>query len=281
MKNATSRQLAARALLATVMGLASAASMAAATYSMGSGGTSTTGGTNGLGNQRVFTGSDGITMTVTAYGSNSSNPSAYSAGWVGQFGGGLGVGSQLEGGNTVTSNEHTLDNNPLNGLSDILILKFSSAVALSSIGVGFVSGDADMTIAAYTGGVDLNLAGGIAGKSSAAAVTAMSGWQAVQHIGDGGSPQTTESASSSSPLVRNVNASNVTSSWWLISAYNSGFGGTAIANADTIADFVKVLNVSTKTVPQIGKLPEPTSLALAGLALVGVVGVSRRSKKSA
>lgn len=267
-----------KALLTAALALTSSVSMAASTWTLNSGnGTQTPAGTSGgYGNSYSFGG-----LTVTAYGaSTSGTPSSYSSAWVGQWSGGLGVGSRAEGGNTVTSNEHTLDNNPLNGLSDVLILKFDTAVALDKITLGYIVGDADITVMAYNGAASLGSL--FNGQTSAAnvtsAVNAQGGWSLIKNIGDGGSTQATETA----PLERSVgNDGNVVASWWVIGAYNSGFGGTAISNSDSLADYVKVLSVATKdvnTTPPRNTVAEPVSLALAGVALLGVAGTRRRRK---
>ncbi|PZP29368.1 MAG: hypothetical protein DI603_16990 [Roseateles depolymerans] len=162
----------------------------------------------------------------------------------------------------------------------MLILKFDTAVALDKITLGYIVGDADITVMAYNGAASLGSL--FNGQTSAAnvtsAVNAQGGWSLIKNIGDGGSTQATETA----PLERSVgNDGNVVASWWVIGAYNSGFGGTAISNSDSLADYVKVLSVATKdvnTTPPRNTVAEPVSLALAGVALLGVAGTRRRRK---
>ena len=76
--------------------------------------------------------------------------------------------------------------------------------------------------------------------------------------------------------ARATNASiTQSSSWWLISAYNSAWGtGTNTANLSNGDDFVKVLS-SITTMPG-GTVGEPGSLAMAGLALLGAFAARRK-----
>jgi hypothetical protein len=79
------------------------------------------------------------------------------------------------------------------------------------------------------------------------------------------------------------------SSWWLISTFNSALnGGMSCKKADGTTstcdnsnDAFKLNFVSTKAAPPPGNVPEPGSLALAGLALAGLFVVRRSGKKQA
>jgi hypothetical protein len=124
--------------------------------------------------------------------------------------------------------------------------------------------------------------------------TTMGGWELVGNYGD--------MVQDTSNPYNLVNGAGKTSSWWLISAYNSGFAQTA-ASGTTIAtenratltngdDFFKLYAVAgtkcTQAVDAKGvcggttlKLPEPASLALTSVALIGVAGLRRRKAKLA
>lgn len=67
-----------------------------------------------------------------------------------------------------------------------------------------------------------------------------------------------------------VNSNNLSSSFWLITAYNSAFGGTSLSTGN---DAIKVLGVSTGVATGVSA---PGTLALAGLALVGMGALRRR-----
>lgn len=262
-----------RGALASALVLVSASSMAASTWNLDTCTNQTSaGGASGLGNKYYCAGTTaGNGVTVSAFGNNSTS-TAYSAAFVKQNGAGvgLGVGSQAEGGNAVGYPEHAMDNNP-GGMSDMILLQFDSAVALGTVKLGWTSSDADITVMAYMGGT----APAISGKTMSS-LTASGTWGLIQNVGDG-APDSGYS-DSGTDISRSVNAGYVVSSWWLVSAYNSGFGGTGITSPDSVKDIVKLMSVASKDVPPPppGKTPEPASLALTSLALLGALGARRR-----
>jgi PEP-CTERM motif len=169
--------------------------------------------------------------------------------------GGFGVTTTSE---VTTSPEHALDNN---GATEAVLLSFSSSVILRQLTVGWLSSDSDLSILRYTG----TAAPVIAGKTFVQLLGA--GWSAV------GNYMNTV-GSSALPATANINASGFSSSWWLISAFNSSYGGTNSGTVDATPDYVKLLSVAGDKV--IGNVPEPASLALVAAALMAALMVNRR-----
>jgi len=188
-------------------------------------------------------------------------------------GGGLGMDSD---GNTDPN--HALDNN---GKTEAVLLGFANSVVLSSIGFGFTS---DNNSGTSSDKVDVSLfryvGSGTPASLNGVAPSAMSGWELVGNYGD-------LIQDTLSPF-NTVNTTAKGSSWWLVSAYNSGFTGaketlnsSALDNGD---DYFKLYALEgskcTSTVAGVcgpgGSAPEPASLALVAVALVGGAAATRR-----
>jgi hypothetical protein len=181
--------------------------------------------------------------------------------------GGSGRGLNSDG---STAPNHAFDNN---GNTELMSLQFGTRVDLDSVTVGWSSTDADLSVLAYTGAGTPG-ANPIAGRTLANLLS--SGWSLIGHYAG---------AASTTAQTRAINAGNVTSSWWLISAFNSGFGGatSGLTNHD---DYVKLLAVAGSAVSSCApgtpgcsgqQVSEPATLALFGLAALGVVAVRRRN----
>ncbi len=208
-------------------------------------------------------------LTVSGWGAVSSTNNTFGSAWVSSQGtDGFGVGGGSEGGAGTSGNNAALDNDPSTLAPNIIVLKFNSAVILDKVTLGWALNDADLTIMAYTGAGTPSsfLIGKTAGNLTSGGATA--GWSLVENAGDA-SPDAPFPASGSN-ITYGVNGGGVAASYWLISAYNSSFGGGTL---DTLVDYAKLLSVTTRDV--VAKVAEPGSVALAGMALL-LAWASRR-----
>ncbi|WP_457424579.1 PEP-CTERM sorting domain-containing protein [Roseateles sp. P5_E7] len=207
---------------------------------------------------------------------------------------------------------HALDNA---GNTEAVLLNFgSSSVVLSSIGLGYTAkGNGCVTSAgaaataecaagttlSYTTNVQVDVAlfrwTGAAGTTPTGNPTAligqgaaaMAGWELVGTYGD--------MVTDTNPAYNLVNSGQKTSSWWMISAYNTGFSsaaGETRGSLDNGNDYFKLYAVAgakcTSSINAQGvcggttsKTPEPATLALTSVALLGVAGLRRRKAKIA
>ncbi|MBN8442893.1 MAG: PEP-CTERM sorting domain-containing protein [Thauera sp.] len=184
--------------------------------------------------------------------------------------------------------EHAMDNN---GRSDVMLLTFTEQIALQSLKLGWSSGDSDVFILAWSGAAAP--VGGITSQlngktfSQIAADTASdpaNGWRLIDSLSNVG--VNTTNFNTSAPVY---------SSYWLIGTggFNSAATGGGVTSGDKNSsnnwiafgstgasyDYVKLAAVGgskfTPPPPPPG-IPEPGSLALAGAAFLGMVGLRRR-----
>lgn len=198
---------------------------------------------------------------------------------------GCGTGSGAIGGSVALSTA----NSGCGGSVEALFLSFGSAkVNLSNLGIGFNSGDADLSVWAWTGAGDANVAATTAKGSTTTGGTtaaALTGWTLVSNNDFDaaiGSQNTGGTLYSSYFLITTYFGAASTSGTTALSAGNDSFkldSFTVGLCAGTLTGGTSGTgsaggNGATCT-PSTGT-PEPGSLALAGVALAGVFGIRRR-----
>lgn len=216
-------------------------------------------------------------VTVSAYSNTGGNNTAANAAnnaalqtiqaatWNNSWGGiynadNCSSGSYCDSDETI-SPEHSIDNNQR---YDMALLSFSSAVKLTNVKLGWASGDSDITVMAYTSNTPFEIGTNLTGKTYDQLVGA--GWTAVGNYADVGT---------ASPVT--VNAGNHVSSYWLIGAYNPLAGGVSGGSSPWSVgnDNVKLASVTGEPG---NRVPEPGSLALFGIALLGMLTLRKRQQ---
>jgi len=217
-----------------------------------------TGSYTGNSSGMTFSGSGGAPSVTASGWSNSVSASRTSSNYgtgdlvqrtLKRYSGGLGVESLDDVGQG--SPEHATDNQYR---IDSILLNFGgSTVTLDQVRFGWYSGDSDFSLAAYTGGGSTDL------TAMGYAQLASNGWATIDSYYNSGTSSTA------------VNAGNVSSSYWLISALNPNLGG--INNTNFYSnDFFKLASAGGVAPPTTTSVPEPsTLLLLGGVLLITVV----------
>lgn len=189
------------------------------------------------------------------------------------------------------SPNHAFDSLAPTGSTELMLIEFGPyKVNLSSVAVGWMSGDADISILRWDGANVADVKSLVNGKNTSQLLS--SGWTLVgsQDLDAGGlnynNPNT--SGTGNDAYKSTMNLGNQVSSYWIISTY---FGSTS-GNLQSGDDAFKLLNFAanvctagTYTGGNGGnggtcggttiKVPEPTTLAVLSVALLGA-GVARR-----
>ena len=192
-----------------------------------------------------------LTSVGGYYNSNGSNTlnDAYSE----TYYSGSGYGVRNTTGESTSSPQHAVDND---GNYEWLMLSFDQAVSLDEITLGWISGDADITVLA-----------------SATPSNSLSGWTFIENLYYDGS-SSDDYTYRDGKLVASLD-NEICASYWLIGAINPSFASSNYVGNDYFKVYSVQACTDCGTPPNTG-VAEPGSLALAGLGLVGLLGLRRR-----
>ena len=235
-----------------------------------------------------YTGTNGTSVTVTAIsdtGSNSANGTYLASAYIGSYSGGYGVTSaygNLTNSNsmndttapltseTTSSPEHSMDNYRN---IEYLLYSFAAPVSLNQVTLGWTQpasgtppGDSDISVLAFGSAGGPGLTSGTRTYSGLVG----NGWQVI------GNYSNVCPSTGCGPSSVAINSGDVSSSYWLIGAYNSVFKPAGTTAWTTGNDYVKLLSVAGNVRPPQGQTPEPSSMLLFGIGLLALTSLYRR-----
>ncbi|MBA4176036.1 MAG: hypothetical protein C0505_05680 [Leptothrix sp. (in: Bacteria)] len=210
------------------------------------------------GNASTTTGSQ--TLSVSAWSSDGSGSTYRTAAVNDQGASGFGIANQTEG-LAVIPPGHSADN-ATPGV-DLWQLNFSSAQALKSITLGWAGADGDFQVLRWGG---TGAATSVNTRTAAQLLT--DGW-VLMNTGVGAN--TVFDGTIAEPQTFNFNGGNLTSTSWLVSAYNSSWAGTG---ATVGVDEIKIQGITTSGPTAVSA---PGTLTLAGLGLLCAGFLRRRN----
>jgi hypothetical protein len=225
----------------------------------------------GVANDQAHT-PTGVNNNITAWSTGGNNGVLKSADFTNNGSNGLGV---LFDGESTQSPDHAMDN--INGGYDTMLFDFQGKeVSLFQVQIGWYSPDSDISILAWAGDqnataaeIEATLTGQSYNPLANDAVGV--GWDII------GNYQINN-------YVQNVNAGGISSSYWLVGAYNSAFGACLNSNCVAGNDAIKLKELSVtytmNDTPQPPQgVPEPSSLLLLAFGMMAPMAVRRRRRK--